>query len=71
MLPSMNLVKKQLLPHQTFLRKWSIKMRVQVSEQAYYLTFHVGDFYTVPLCGVRMRTGVTLRKVFSFLLVTS
>ena len=46
---SKNPVKKQLLPYQTFLRRLSTKTRVQVSEQAYSPTFHVGDFVHQPV----------------------
>ena len=41
---------QQLLPHQTFLRRLNMKMRTQVSEQAYHLTFPCGGFlYCIPV----------------------
>ena len=53
----MDLVKKQLLPHQPFLRRLSTKTRVQVSEQVYYLTFACGGFlYISQLLDYKQKT---------------
>ena len=60
---SVNLIKRQLLLHQTLLRRLSTKTGVQVSEQAYYLTFPCRGFCTLASHKVTRRKLNTSQRV--------